>query len=348
MTVAATMPQVMPLVAIDARDAAAPELRGWGRYARCLLDALLAGGADGLEIKPLERGGAGPEVLFEQVKLPLALRRTRAALVHAPNCFLPLIRPCPGVVTIHDLAFESWPSDFARGTLVKYRTFARLSARSAERVICPSTFTREELRARYGVDESKIRVIAEAPALAIGAREPPSGPYVLAVGDLRRKKNLGALVEAFVQLRGANGIPHRLILAGVDAGEGGRMRTLAGDAPVELTGYVSDESLDALIRGADVLVHPSLCEGFGLVVLEAMARGTPVLIARAGALPETGGDAARQFDPADPGSLRAELGMLLADSAARADLASRGREWAARFSWERAAHETAAVYRELL
>jgi hypothetical protein len=104
-----TMRRVMPVVAIDARDAAAPELRGWGRYIRFLLDALLAGGADGLEIQALERGGAGPEVLFEQVKLPLALRRSRASLVLAPICFLPMLRPCPGVVTVKDLSFESWP-----------------------------------------------------------------------------------------------------------------------------------------------------------------------------------------------------------------------------------------------
>lgn len=338
----------MPLVAIDARDALEPELRGWGRYTRCLLDALLAGGADGLQIEPLERGGAGPEVLFEQLKLPLALRRRRAALVHAPNCFLPLLRPCPGVVTIHDLAFESWPSDFARTTLVKYRTFARLAARSAERVICPSTFTRDELRGRYGVDERKIRVIAEAPALAISDREPPPGPYVLAVGDLRRKKNVGALVEAFVALRRSEGIPHRLVLAGVDAGEGARLRALAGAEPVELTGYIDDEALDALIRGAEVFVQPSLYEGFGLVVLEAMARGTPVLIARAGALPETAGDAAASFDPSSPGDLPAELGALLRDPEMRASLARAGRGWAARFSWEQTAAETTAVYRELL
>jgi glycosyltransferase involved in cell wall biosynthesis len=340
--------QAMTLVAIDARDAVAPELRGWGRYTRCLLDALLAGGADGLQIAPLEDGGAGPEVLFEQVKLPLALRRRGAALVHAPNCFLPLLRPCPGVVTIHDLAFESWPSDFARGTLIKYRTFARLSARSAERVICPSTFTREELRSRYGVEEGKLRVIAEAPALAVSDREPPPGPYVLAVGDLRQKKNLGALVDAFVALRREQEIPHRLVLAGVDAGEGPRLRAIAGNEPVELTGYISDEALDALIRGADVFVHPSLCEGFGLVVLEAMARGTPVLIARAGALPETAGDAAASFDPSSPQDLLDELGGLLGDAEARAARSRLGRAWAARFSWEQTARATAAVYRELL
>ncbi len=338
----------MALVAIDARDAAAPQLRGWGRYTRSLIEALRAEGADGLQIETLDHPFAGPEVLYEQVALPLTLRRRRASLVHAPNCFLPLLRPCPGVVTIHDLAFESWPSDFAPRTRIKYRVLTRLAARSAERVICPSSFTRDELLRRYRVDADKVRVIGEAPALPVGSEEPPPGPYVLAVGDLRQKKNFGALVKAFIALRQSLGIPHRLVLAGLDGGEGPRLRSLAGDAPVQFTGYVSDARLDALIRGADLLVHPSLYEGFGLVVLEAMARGTPVLIARAGALPETAGEAAAAFDPGRRDSLTDQLSALFEDPSARTALADRGREWVAQFSWGRTARETVAVYRELL
>lgn len=338
---------MQPIIVIDGRDAAAAELRGWGRYARELVRALRAGAADGLDLRVLGHGGAGPEVLFEQVKLPLALRRMRAEVVHAPNCFLPLRRSCPGVVTVHDLAFEVWPSDFAPVTRWKYRVLARAAARSAERVIVPSSFTAQDVGRRWGVDAEKVRVIPEAPALAIGDEQPPDGRYVLAVGDLRAKKNLEALVFAMRALRD-RGAEHRLVLAGVDSGSGARLRALAGPLELELTGYLSDARLDALIRGAEVLVHPSLYEGFGLVVLEAMARGVPVLAARATALPETGGDAAAYFEPAVSGDLARVLEALLNDPEARAALATRGLEWAQRFSWERAAAETAAVYRELL
>jgi glycosyltransferase involved in cell wall biosynthesis len=340
-----------PIVAIDARDALASELRGWGRYTRSLVSTLEAGAAAGagLELDVLTNGGAGPEVLFEQLKLPWALRRSGAAIVHVPNCFLPVVRPCPGVVTVHDLSFEAWPADFAAVTRWKYRVLARLAARSAERVICPSSFTRDDLCERWGVDPAVVRVIAEAPALGIGGAEAePGGPYVLGVGDLRRKKNFEALVRAFLSLRRADGIPHRLVLAGVDAGSAPGLRALAAGEPLELPGYVSDERLDALIRGAELLIHPSLYEGFGLVLLEAMVRGTPVLAARATALPETGGDAAAYFDPSEPDSLVSQLGRLLGDASARAEHSRRGLEWAARFSWERTARETAAVYRELL
>jgi glycosyltransferase involved in cell wall biosynthesis len=342
---------VLPLVAIDVRDALAPQLRGWGRYAQCLVRALQDGAADGFAVETVTGNGRGPEVAFEQLALPLILRRRHAALVHATNCFLPLVRPCPGIVTIHDLAFETWPADFSPRTRTKYRILTRLAARSAQRVICPSDYTADDLCRRYGIDREKVTVIPDAPALPLGDEPAPPGPYIVAVGDLRLKKNLGALVRAFVTLRREQDIPHRLVLAGVDSGEGSRLLRLAGAEPVELTGYMSDSRLDALIRGADVLVHPSLYEGFGLVVLEAMVRGTPVLAARATALPQTGGDAAAYFEPQPDGGaadLRDTLGALLADPAAREQRVRLGREWAATFSWERTARETAARYRELL
>jgi glycosyltransferase involved in cell wall biosynthesis len=337
-----------PLVAFDARDAYSTELRGWGRYSQCLLAALRGGALTDMELYAVSDGGVGPEILFEQVKLPVLLRRRRAALIHSPNCFLPLVRPCPGVVTIHDLAFERWPSDFAPHTRAKYRRLTPLAARSAERVICPSAFTADDVCATYGVDRARVRVIPEAAALPLGNLDPPPGPYVLAVGDLRQKKNLVALVEAFASLHAEARIPHRLLLAGVDAGEGPRLRSRAAGSPVELTGYVDDARLDALIRGADLLVHPSLYEGFGLVVLEAMARGTPVLAARATALPETGGDAAAYFDPAEPEDLGRALGELLGAPAQLDELSRRGLARAAEFSWERTASMTAAVYAQLL
>ncbi|HEY5317318.1 MAG TPA: glycosyltransferase family 1 protein, partial [Solirubrobacteraceae bacterium] len=176
------------------------------------------------------------------------------------------------------------------------------------------------------------------------------GPYLLGIGDLRAKKNFGALVRAFGALRREELIPHRLVLAGVDSGSGAELRRIAGEDPVELTGYVSDAELDALIRGAEVLVHPSLYEGFGLVLLEAMARGTPVVAARATALPQTGAEAAAYFDARRDGGadeLRGVLASLLGDPEERAAMARRGRERASLFSWQRTARETAAVYREL-
>jgi glycosyltransferase involved in cell wall biosynthesis len=336
----------MPTVAIDARDALAAQLRGWGRYTAELLRALEAGAANGLTVLPLQ-GGRGPEVLWEQVSLPRLLARARPAVVHAPNCFLPLRRPCPGVVTIHDLAFEEYPDDFAPRTRLKYRAFTPRAARSAQRVICDSEFTKTDVCERYGVDPGKVRVIHLAPALGVGDLTPPDPGYVLAVGDLRKKKNLAPLVRAWRHLR-ADGLPHRLVLAGADEGEAGSLRALADGEPLELTGYVSDEQLDALIRGADALVQPGLYEGFGLGVVEAMQRDTPVVAARAGALPETAGGAALLFDPDDEDDLARVLRGGLEDETLRADLVARGRARVTELSWARTATRTAAVYREAI
>jgi glycosyltransferase involved in cell wall biosynthesis len=326
----------MATVAIDARDAHAEPIRGWGRHARELIRHLPAALSPGIRLREIGGGGRGPEVVWEQVGLPLALRRDPPDLFHAPNCFLPLWRPCPGVVTIHDLAFERYPEDFSKRTGAKYRYFTPRAARSAERVICVSRFTADDVVARYGVDEAKIRVIPNAPALALGDGAAGDGverPYILAVGDLREKKNLGRLVSAWQRAQ----LPHRLVLAGL-----GEMEVPEG---VQLTGYVGDGRLDALMRGADLLVHPSLYEGFGLVLVEAMARGTPVAAARATALPETAGDAAVLFDPLDVDDIAAAIVRALGE---RESLTARGLARAAQFTWEATARATADVYGELL
>jgi glycosyltransferase involved in cell wall biosynthesis len=239
-------------------------------------------------------------------------------------------------VTIHDLAFEAFGEDFTPRTRWKYRTFARRAARSAERVIVPSDFTRDDVVTRYGVAAERVRVIGEAPALPIRAGAPPAGgEYVLAIGDLRRKKNLGVLVEA------ARALGVRLVLAGLPGGAGAE---IAGPG-VEVTGWVDDARLDALLRGASVLVHPSLYEGFGLVIVEAMARGVPVACADATALPQTAGGAAELFDPRDPAAAAAAIDRA---RGRRDELAALGRERVASLSWERTAALTRAVYEELL
>jgi glycosyltransferase involved in cell wall biosynthesis len=316
-------------IVVDARDAFLEPIRGWGRYVRELVAHMP------LPVEALSSGGRGPEVLFEQVALPRILRRRRAALVHAPNCFLPLRRPCPGVVTIHDLAFEAYPEDFSRATGAKYRFVTPRAARSAERVITVSHATEDDVVTRYKIDPGKVRVVPNAPSLLMGDRPPPAGdPYLLAVGDLRPKKNLARLAEAWQRL----GSGHRLVIAGLGSANG------LPDG-VEVAGYLPDAELDALMRGADLLVHPSLYEGFGLVVAEAMARGVPVAASAIPSLMETTAGAAEHFDPRDPDDIARAIEAALAG---RAELAARGLARAAQLSWERSAAMTADVYRELL
>jgi glycosyltransferase involved in cell wall biosynthesis len=187
-------------------------------------------------------------------------------------------------------------------------------------VICVSAFTAADVAARYAIDEAKIRVVHNAPSLPIGSEDPPSRePYVLGVGDVRAKKNWQRLVEAS---------PLPVVIAGVDAGEPVR--------GAELTGWLDDASLDALMRGAAAVVHPSLYEGYGLVVAEALARGVRVAAAGSTALPEAGGDQAQYFDPLDVADMRAAIERALAGPAPTPPART----------WADAADETAAVYRE--
>jgi len=358
----------MARIAFDARDAFVAMPHGSGVYVKRLLEALVAHAegqaheeatADGGDpirphsgavrhtFWPVAEGGRGPEVLFEQLGWPRRLRGLGAGLVHGPDSFLPLRRPCPGVLTVHDLAFAALDGDMPRRTELKYRALVPRCARSAERVICPSEFTAGDLERRYGIAREKLRVIPEAPALASGALEPPPGSYLLAAGDLRPKKNLGVLVQAFARLV-AEGYGGRLVLAGADLGMAQALSALAPGVALDLTGFVADAELDALIRGAEVVVVPGFYEGFGLVALDAMARGVPTVLARAGALPEVGGDAARYFEPADVAELCTVLSGLLGSPSRRASQGALGAARAAQFSWAAAAAATWQVYEELL
>lgn len=337
-----------PPVLLDARDAYAAPLRGWGRYALELARRLPT------DLVTVYREDLpGPAVLAEQLVLPVVALRARAKVIHAPNCFLPLVRRGAGVVTVHDLAFEAYPDDFSARTGTKYRWITPRAVRSAERVITVSRATADDLVARYGADPAKLRVIPNAPSLPIGDAPPPAAlaggtPYLLAVGDLRAKKNLARVVAAWRALRADGAITHRLVVAGH-----GDVRALGLPAGAPLpeglivTGFLDDGALDAAMRGAALVVHASLYEGFGLVVAEALARGVPVAIADATSLPEVAGDAAERFDPHDTDAIAAAILRAL-DPARAAELRRRGPERAAAFSWEATAAATADVYRELL
>lgn len=333
---------------LDARDAYATPLRGWGRYALELSSRLPR---DLVTI--YRRQPRGPDVVTEQIVLPLVTVRTGATVIHAPNCFLPLVRRGAGVVSVHDLAFEAYPDDFSTRTGSKYRWITPRAARSAQRVLVGSRSTADDLVARYAVPEARIRVIPYAPSLPVTDAPLPAAvtgggaPYLLAVGDLRAKKNLARVVAAWQALRAAGELEHHLVIAG--HGDVAALGLPAG-APLPdgliVTGFLADAQLDAVMRSAALVVHASLYEGFGLVVAEAMARGVPVAIADATSLPEVAGNAAERFDPRDVDDLAAAVLRALAPERA-AQLRTLGLQRARDFSWQATADATADVYREL-
>jgi glycosyltransferase involved in cell wall biosynthesis len=296
--------------------------------------------------------------------LPLRLRACGTDVYHGPAVFLPHVKlGYRTVVTIHDLVSFLFPETVPRKYSLYMRLMTRLAARSADRVIAVSHATKQDLERILHVPPEKVVVIheavgpefsvpvADATVAATVARYGLRRPYVLFVGNLEPRKNLARLIEAFAVLRrrppGAEPRP-QLVLVGARAWlHGGIFRAvqthgLADD--VVFTGYVPLEDLPRLYAGAACFAFPSLYEGFGLPVLEAMAAGAPVVAARAGSIPEIAEDAAILVDARAPGELAAAIETVLGDAALRARLIERGRVRAATFSWERMARQTLGVY----
>ena len=287
------------------------------------------------------------------VGLPIAARRARIDLLHAPAYTAPVGIRTPVVVTIHDVSYERHPEWYPYRRDRLRRAFYRASARSAARVVTDSAFSAAEIHAAYGIPLSRIAVVplGVVPRFAI---EPVTadvpGPFVLHVGDLHVRRNLPVVLDAVVALRrrGGPAAGLTLVLAGVDRGLVADLeaRAAAGGASGALVvlGVVSDARLDALYREAAALVYPSLYEGFGLPVLEAMARGTPVVATRASSVPEVLGDAGVLLEPDDAAGWVASLDAIIGQPERRAALAEAGRTRAAAFTWERTARETYKVY----
>jgi glycosyltransferase involved in cell wall biosynthesis len=260
--------------------------------------------------------------------LPHAARRTD--VLHCPTFRGPVRSSVPVVLTVHDLAILRHPGTFNQWTRRYSRFAVPRVARAARRVIAVSEFTRGEIVELLGVPAERVHVIPNAVGEPFGPDGPSAdGDYVLAVGTLEPRKNLAVSQQAAKRL----GVELRVVGA-------------RGWGDVQVDGWlgrVSDEELAALYRGARCLVYPSLYEGFGIPVLEAMACGTPVVTSSGGATEEVAGGAAVLVDPCDPSAIAGGI----EDAVARRDeLRARGLERAARFTWERVAAATRAVYEE--
>jgi glycosyltransferase involved in cell wall biosynthesis len=265
----------------------------------------------------------------------------------------------PLVVTVHDLGFLHLPDAFPPALRLALRVLVPRSVARASRIIAVSEFVRRDIIARYGLPPARVTTIPEgaaacfrprpraevAPVLARYGLEPG---FVFSVGRLNRRKNLGRLIRAHARL-GAVGAP--LVIGGKpDYRYRDAIRAAArpaGTAAVRWVGLIPDEDLPFFYAGAACFAYPSLFEGFGLPVLEAMACGAPVVTSNRTALPELVDDAGLLVDPESVEALAGAMRRLLADPALAAELGRRGLERSRRFSWPEAARRTAEVYREI-
>jgi glycosyltransferase involved in cell wall biosynthesis len=281
-------------------------------------------------------------------------------VVHSPS---PAAAPPtdPGqhlVVTVHDLAFLAHPELFPRPWRLMYRAALARAARSADAIITVSRHTAEDLGRRTSIDRRKVHVIPLAASLPLADADPEAvlsrlkvpRPYVLFVGTLEPRKNLARLVHAYRRMA-SRGAPHALVLAGP---MGWRpqplLRAISEEGPgdVVLTGALEAGDLDALYRGADAFVYPSLYEGFGLPVLEAMSRGTPCVVSSSSSLPEVAGEAALPVDPRSVAGLAEAIERVTSDSQLAGRLREAGLTRAARFSWDETAKRTLDVYKSVV
>jgi glycosyltransferase involved in cell wall biosynthesis len=295
----------------------------------------------GLELTPLGFGRGGRawalarDLLWFPALLPVRARRLGLDVLHCTTYRAPSRQLVPTVVTVHDLAVMRFPELFPAWTRLYARTALRRVLRRAARVIAVSEFTKREVVELMRVPADRVRVIPNATAEAFRAEGPRAdGDYVLALGTLEPRKNLARLVEATQRL----GVELRVV---GDAGWGGV--ELRGNG-VRWLGYLPDEEVATLLRGARCFAYPSLYEGFGIPVLEAMHCGAPVVTSAGSPMAEIAGGAAELVDPLDVASIASGIERA---GARGAELGRRGIERAAAYTWRAAAEATAAVYREV-
>lgn len=289
--------------------------------------------------------------MWDRVQFPPVEWLVSCDLFHATNFIAPPSRKVPIVVTVHDIGFVHHPEAVAPGV----RRMARLLPdilRRAAAIITVSSFTRQELISWLPEVADRVTVIhngSHARAAPVAGPETAiSPPYALMLGTLEPRKNLPLALDALRILR-RRGIELRLVLAGgrsnlLDVPALLRKRGL-GEPEVTRTGYVDDARVAALLAGARVLVFPSLYEGFGMPLLEGMEAGVPVVGVRAGATPETVGDAGLLVDPGDSEGFADAMARAAFDEELRARLIPAGRAQAAKFTWARAATATLELYR---
>ncbi len=306
-----------------------------------------------------------PFSLLEQIELPRLARHLKLDLLHSPYYVKPYAGlPCPSVVTIYDLIGRRYPEVLSRRSRYLYRTMMGLAVASSQRIITISASARDDLRHYYRLPPARLAVVPAAadahfrpqpPATVAAMRQKYGLPprYVLYLGSNKPHKNLPRLVRAWERVIAEQPTTDALlVLAGHEdprypaAREMVAARGLA--QRVRFLPDVADADLPALYSGAEVFIFPSFYEGFGLPPLEAMACGAPVLCAYASSLPEVVGDAALTFDPYSFIEMAEQLQRVLHHASLRQQLRERGLQQVQRFSWQRSAQATLAVYDEVL
>jgi glycosyltransferase involved in cell wall biosynthesis len=349
-------------IGIDATLVRPDRLTGIERYALSLTTSLARqapdeivlfirpDAPDALTSLPVERHPSPfrQRVPTEQAWLPVAAARAGVDLLHTLAFPTPLLWRGPALLTVHDATPWLHPDTVSVGMRYYYGPLYRQALRRAAGVLTVSAAARDDLVATLGVPRERVHVAhngVDARFFEARAPEGPRSPYLLAVGTLEPRKNVPCLLDALRLLR-AEGRDLQLIIVGRQGwADALPLRELA--AHVRLTGPVPDAELAELYAGAACFVLPSLYEGFGLPLAEAMAAGAPAIASDIAALREVGGDSVRYAPPDSPRAFADAVSQILDRREETAAMVHRGRERARRYSWDACAEATLAVYREI-
>jgi glycosyltransferase involved in cell wall biosynthesis len=293
---------------------------------------------------------------------PRAIRRARVDVVHFTNGMIPLVSPAPCVVTIHDMSLTLWPQFHPPRRVMLNRPLVNLAARRAAAIITVSESAKRDIVRLYRLPPERVHVVHEAASPAftrifrarVLARVKQAynlpNRFVLYVGTIEPRKNLPNLLEGFARRVKTGDLPHQLVCVGPygwrSRDVNAQIERLGIGGAVRFVGYVPFADLPALYSLAEMFVFPSLYEGFGLPVIEAMACGTPVITGRISALTEVSGGAVEQAEGLDAESIGDAIVRLAQRRERREELSARGLERSQMFSWARAARETLEVYRQ--
>jgi len=291
--------------------------------------------------------------LWTHLRLAAELARRRPDILFVPSHVLPLAFPGPAAVTVHDLGYLHFPQAHPILSRLYLDWSTRWNTRRAAVVIADSEATRQDLIAHYQTDPAKIvvaypgydkmlRPVRDPAAAVRGQGCHIQGNYLLYLGTLQPRKNLVRLIDAFTRLP-ATQPSLQLVLAGNPGWLADPILEYARQAGVILPGFIANKAKAALLSGAAAFLFPSLYEGFGFPVLEAMACGTPVICSNTSSLPEVAGDAALLVDPLDTAGLTAAIQRILTDHTLRANLIQRGFANLKRFSWLQCAKQVMAA-----
>lgn len=282
--------------------------------------------------------------------LPVAARRDEIDVLLGVYNRSPFA-PCPTVTIVHDVSFARFPDHFSRGERAYMKRTIPASMRRSAAVVTVSEFSRDEITALYGIPAELVTVAHDGVDGVFRADElplpPVDPPYFLSVGSLQPRKNLPTLIRAYSRLLELHpGVAERLVITGRDMNAGpiyGEAERLRRDGRIVFTGHVDDSELAALYRGATALAYPSIYEGFGLPPIEAMASGTPVVVADIPVTAEVAGEAAMRVPATDSEAWADALWRLCSDEGLRSRLAEAGRVRSRLFTWQGAARSVLAA-----